>query len=118
MQQQKDLEIDSSEFQTIINRQNNQKLNINNDKISGTADLQMIGLNNLAKVEGIKSAAGDNARVRFIAVEDDATTKMCNSLNEQIFKVNDYNEFERYYGNNSKEVELQQFKIYGLILRY
>ena len=40
IQQQKDLEIDSSEFQVIINRQNNQKLNINNEKISGATDLQ------------------------------------------------------------------------------
>ena len=36
MQQQKGLEIDSNEFQTIIQRQNNQKININNDKISGS----------------------------------------------------------------------------------
>ena len=31
--QQKDLEIDSNTYQNIINKQNNQKLNINNDKI-------------------------------------------------------------------------------------
>lgn len=118
MQQQKDLEIDSSEFQTIINRQNNQKLNINNDKISGAIDLQMIGLNNMAKVEGIKAVAGDNIKVRFIAVEDEVTTKMCNSLDEQIFNVNGYNEFKRYYGNSSKKLEFKQFKVYGLVLRY
>ena len=83
MQQQKDLKIDSSEFQTIINRQNNQRLNINDDKISGYMDLTMIGLNNLAKVEGIKSVTEDNTKVRFIAVEDDKTTLMCDSLNNQ-----------------------------------
>lgn len=117
IQQQKELEIDSSEFQNIIKKQNNQKLNINGDKISGAMDLQMIGLNNLAKIEGIKSVAEVNSKVRFIAVEDSSTTKMCKSLDEQIFKVNDYNEFTRYYGNNSKELELKQFKVYGLVLR-
>ena len=102
MQQQKDLEIDSNEFQTIINRQNNQKLNINNDKISGAVDLQMIGLNNLAKVEGIKEVTEDNSKVRFIAVEDDKTTLMCDSLNNQEFYINKENVFDRYWRRNTK----------------
>ena len=102
MQQQKDLEIDSNEFQIIINRQNNQKLNINNDKISGAVDLQMIGLNNLAKVEGIKEVTEDNSKVRFIAVEDDKTTLMCDSLNNQEFYINKENIFDRYWRRNTK----------------
>ena len=102
MQQQKDLEIDSNEFQTIINRQNNQNLNINNDKISGAVDLQMIGLNNLAKVEGIKEVTEDNSKVRFIAVEDDKTTLMCDSLNNQEFYINKENIFDRYWRRNTK----------------
>lgn len=118
MQQQKGLEIDSNEFQTIIQRQNNQKININNDKISGAADLQMIGLNNLAKVEGIKEVTEDNSKVRFVAVEDESTTKMCQSLDEQIFNIKGSNEFTRYYGNTAEELELKKFKIYGLVLRY
>ena len=85
IQQQRNLEIDSSEFQTIINRQNNQKLNINNDKISGATDLQMIGLNNLAKVEGIRSNANDNAQVEFWAVTDEHSTEMCQSMNMMRF---------------------------------
>ena len=96
MQQQKGLEIDSSEFQTIINRQNNQKLNTNNDKISGAVDLQMIGLNNLAKVEGIKGVTEDNSKIRFIAVEDDKTTLMCDNLNNKEFYINKENIFDRY----------------------
>ncbi len=116
IQQQKDLEIDSSEFQTIINRQNNQKLNINNDKISGAVDLQMIGLNNLAKVEGIKEVMEDNSKVRFIAVEDDKTTLMCDSLNNQEFYINKENVFDRYYGENQKELKLQKIRCKGLVL--
>lgn len=116
MQQQKDLEIDSSEFQTIINRQNNQKLNINNDKISGAADLQMIGLNNLAKVEGIKEVTEDNSKVRFIAVEDNKTTLMCDSLNNQEFYINKENVFDRYYGETQKELTIQRIRCNGLVL--
>ena len=134
IQMQKDLEIDSSEFQTIINRQNNQKLNINNDKISGAVDLQMIGLNNLAKIEGIIEGVCRklekpkdkikklferqkiDIKVRFIAVEDEKTTKMCNSLDGQIFSVNKMNIFKRYYGNNSKELKLRTVHCKGLVL--
>lgn len=116
IQQQKDLEIDSSEFQTIINRQNNQKLNINNDKISGAVDLQMIGLNNLAKVEGIKEVTEDNSKVRFIAVEDDKTTLMCDSLNNQEFYINKENVFDRYYGETQKELTVQRIRCNGLVL--
>ena len=116
IQQQKALEIDSNEFQIIINRQNNQKLNINNDKISGAVDLQMIGLNNLAKAEGIKEVTEDNSKVRFIAVEDDKTTLMCDSLNNQEFYINKENVFDRYYGETQKELTVQRIRCNGLVL--
>ncbi len=102
--QQKELKIDSSAYQNIINKQNNQRLNINGDKISGYMDLTMVGLNNLAKVEGIKSVADDNAKVRFIAVEDESTTKMCQSLDGQEFYINKENVFDRYWRRNTKRV--------------
>lgn len=113
IQQQKDLKIDSSEFQTIINRQNNQKLNINNDKISGAMDLQMIGLNNLSKVDGIKSVAGDNAKVRFIGISDERQTQMCKSLDNQEFYIHDWNEFKRYSKTNDSIVKCRCF---GLVI--
>ena len=102
--QQKDIEIDSNTYQNIINKQNNQKLNINNDKVSGYMDLTLIGLNNLAKVEGIKSVAEDNAKVRFVAVEDDRTTLMCQSLDGQEFYINKENVFDRYWRRNTKRI--------------
>lgn len=116
IQQQKGLEIDSSDFQIIMSRQNNQKLNINGDKISGAVDMQMIGLNNLAKVEGIESVAEDNSKVRFIAVEDDKTTLMCDSLNNKEFYINKENVFDRYYGEKQKELTVQRIRSNGLVL--
>lgn len=116
IQQQRNLEIDSSEFQTIINRQNNQKLNINGNKISGAADLQMIGLNNLVIVEGIKSISGNDTKVKFIAVEDDKTTLMCDSLNNQEFYINKENVFDRYYGETQKDLRIERIKCQGLVL--
>lgn len=118
IQQQKELEIDSSEFQNIIKKQNNQRLNINGDKISGAMDLQMIGLNNLAKVEGIKSVAEDNAQVKFIAITDENSTEMCQSMNGMRFYINKENKFDRYWGNNKKDIKLMPVRIKGLVLRH
>ena len=117
IQQQKNLEIDSSEFQTIINRQNNQRLNINNDKISGAVDLQMIGLNNLAKVEGIKLNADDDAQVEFWAVTDGHSTEMCQSMNMMRFYINKENKFDRYWGNSKKDVKIMPVSVKGLVPR-
>ena len=117
IQQQKNLEIDSSEFQVIINRQNNQKLNINNDKISGATDLQMIGLNNLAKIEGIKSNADDNVQVEFLAVTDEHSTEMCQSMNGMRFYIDQKNKFERYWGNSKKDIKLMPVSVKGLVPR-
>ncbi|HJJ05172.1 MAG TPA: hypothetical protein OIM45_04840 [Clostridiaceae bacterium] len=76
----------------------------------------MIGLNNLAKVEGIKEVTEDNLKVRFIAVEDDKTTLMCDSLNNQEFYINKENVFDRYYGETQKELRLQRIRCNGLVL--
>lgn len=115
LQQQKDLNIDSDEFQNIIHRQNSQKLNINGDKISGAVDMQMIGLNNKSKIEGIKKQDND-AKVKFVAVEDDKTTLMCDSLNNQEFYINKENTFDRYYGETQKELTIQRIRCNGLVL--
>lgn len=115
IQQQKDLGIDSSEFQTIINRQNNQKLNINGTKTSGAVDLILIGINNQAKVKGI-AKIDNNAKVVFLADLDGKETLMCHSLNNQEFYINKENVFDRYYGENQKELKLQKIRCKGLVL--
>lgn len=111
IQQEKPLKIDSDVYQSIIKRQQNQKLNINNNKISGEADLTLIGLNNIAKSEAIYSFDKD-AKVKFVSVEDKVTTKMCHSLNGQMFNVHDWNKFERYSESNGM---VKKYKCYGLI---
>lgn len=97
IQQQKENDIDDPIFQNIIRRQQNAKLCINGDKISGSMDLTLISLNNKAIVEGIK-LIDNNAKVRFVSVPDEKRSKMCESLDGQIFNVHDWNEFRRYDG--------------------
>lgn len=119
IQQQKELEIQNNEFQNIINRQQNTKLCINgNNKISGSVDMQTIGLNNLAKVEGIKTVAKeDNAQVEFWAVTDENSTQMCQSMNGLRFYINKENSFDRYWGETKKELKLVRVRIKGLVPR-
>ena len=115
IQQQRELDIASNEFQNIIAKQNNQKLNINGDKISGAIDMQMIGLNNQAKIEGIKSIY-DEAKVIFLAEIDGKETPMCHSLHRQEFYISKENEFNRYYGETPNELNIQRIKCKGLVL--
>lgn len=112
IQQQKELDITNDTYQNIIKRQGNSKLNVNGDKISGDIDLTLIGINNQAKIQGIYSF-DDKAKVRFVSVEDEVTTKMCHSLNNQEFYIHDWNEFYRYSKSNDSIVK---YRCYGLIL--
>lgn len=112
LQQQKQLDITKDIYQNLIKRQQNSRLNINGNKISGDADLTLIGINNKAKLEGIYSF-DNKAKVQFVSVEDSKTTKMCKSLDGQRFKVHDWNEFERYSENNRR---ITKYRCYGLIV--
>lgn len=114
IQQQKELEIENNEFQRIINQQQNSKLCINGDKISGLIDSQLIGLNNIAKAEGIK-AIDDNAKIRFIAITDGKETDMCHSLDGQVFYIDKENVFDRYYGETQKDLRIERIKCKGLV---
>ena len=115
LQQQKQPDITNDIYQNLIKRQNNSKLNINGNKISGDIDTQMIGLNNIAKVEGIKEI-DNNAQVRFIAVEDEKTTPMCHSLDGQLFYINKENIFNRHYSETQKDLRIEKIKCFGLVI--
>ena len=109
LQQQKQPDITNDIYQNLIKRQNNSKLNINGDKISGDIDTQLIGVNNLAKVD-------NNARVKFIAVIDGKETDMCHSLDGQLFYINKENTFNRYYGETQKDLRIEKIKCFGLVI--
>ncbi|MBO5004398.1 MAG: hypothetical protein J6D03_03935, partial [Clostridia bacterium] len=111
LQQQKELDVTNDIYQNLIKRQSNSRLNINNDKISGDIDLTLIGINNQAKIEGIYSL-DKKAKCKFISIEDEATTKMCKSLNNQEFYIHDWNEFERYSKSNNT---IKKYRCYGLV---
>ena len=72
---------------------------INKDKISGYIDTQLIGLNILAKLEGIKEL-DSNAKVEFISDMCDNVTDICENMNGKQFYINKENVFDRYWRRN------------------
>lgn len=112
--QGKENNIDDPVIQNIIKKQQNTKLCINGDKISGSTDLTMIGINNKCIVEGIKSI-DKNAKVQFISDRCDNVTPMCMNMDRMIFNVNDYNEFIRYVGTSIKDIRQEKVKVFGLV---
>ena len=115
LQQQKDLKMDSDEFDILFKRQDKQKLNINGDKISGVADTELIGLNNQAKIKGIERE-DSNAQVKFLAVTDEHSTEMCQSMKDKLFYINKDNEFYRMYGETKEDLRNYRIKCHGLVL--
>ena len=51
-------------------------------------------------------------QVQYIAVMDDRTTNICQSMNGQIFKINDWNTYYRYANNNDERTTM--YKTFGL----
>lgn len=115
LQQQNIPDVKNNAYQTLIKKQGNSKLNINNNTISGEIDLYLIGMNNYAKVEGIKRM-DPKAKIKFIATVDEKETIMCRSLNGKVFNIDSENVFDRYYGETPKELKIQRIKCYGLVL--
>ena len=95
----KELKVNDS----LLDRMNNEWLRINKDKYSGYMErLAELGYN-----YGYVKCCIDYGieQVQFIAIEDNRTTHMCDSLAGQVFNIKGKNEFYRYYAS-SNNVEL------------
>lgn len=110
LQQNKKPNIEADVFKNILKKQQNRYISINDDKISGALDSQVVEIANKSL---LKAGEDYNAnRVRFIAEVDSRTTKMCQTLNNQIFSVSGRNKFKRYSAEYGTMVE---YDIYGLL---
>lgn len=104
IQQNKKLDINDKVFQNIINKQRNKYININNGKISGALESEIEEIGNKSLLKAGEDIGGKNLEARFIAVIDGKTTKMCQGLNNMLFKVNDWNRYYRYSDADKKDV--------------
>lgn len=101
-----------------LEREQNERLKIRQDIergliISGVIDMLLIGINNMAKVEGIAVATGDDAKVKFVAIRDEKTTKMCKSLDGQLFNIHGKNTFTRW---SDSDKAMRRYTCDGLVL--
>lgn len=88
------LNINDKDFQKILLKQRKRQININDNSFSGAIENEVDNLFNQTKLDiGLKN---DIKKCRFIAVEDKRTTKMCDTLNNQIFKLDEMNVYQRY----------------------
>ena len=109
------VDLDSKKYQKIFETQINEKIAIDGNKISGDIDNYVIGFINKAKVEAYKSEDKD-AKVRFIAIEDNRTTPMCHSLDGQEFYVDKENVYTRYYGVDKNMGYEATMRTHGLVV--
>ena len=90
----KELDVDSKFYKDLFDKQNKRYISINGEKISGGIVNIVENLTNLAYLQaGIDT---DIKQCRFIAEMDKRTTKMCETLNNQLFKLNGMNVYQRY----------------------
>lgn len=88
-----DAEVESEDLDPLLEKQSNRVLNVNDDKESGIVVDTARGVGNGAYAS---ADDGKDQLIRFIAEVDDKTTKMCRSLDGQIFHTQAWNRFTRY----------------------
>lgn len=111
LRQNKVLDIANDIYQNILKAQRNRYLSIKDEDVtSGDLELQTLYMVNSSIKEGYIKA-DNNAKVRFIAEMDKRTTDMCESLNNQIFNVNDWNTYQRWSAADDRMVV---YKTFGL----
>lgn len=93
----------------ILERQQRNHLNINNGKHSGAVESHTNFVINQAMLQYGHKA--NLTKVKFVGIEDKVQTKMCGSLNNQVFFLNDWNVFRRYSDAVGATVE---YTVFGL----
>lgn len=105
---QQNKKITNELIETLIAKQMNRIISINDGKYSGTLDDVCRTLGNEVYVKPFDSKT---LKVRFIAELDKKTTQMCKGMNGMTFFVNDWNRFYRYSAVDKKDV---YYVVYGL----
>lgn len=87
----------------VMAKQQRRHLNIKEGKYSGSIESHIQFLVNQTILEVGKQAEVEKAK--FIGIEDNRQTKMCGSLNNQIFYLNKVNKYYRYSDEDKAVVE-------------
>lgn len=111
LQQNKSLNINEYEIKKLLDKQNNAYLKkTKREKIyedykndfSGSLDNQIAFLVNQVALKSMKDQGCK--KVQFIAVRDEHTTKMCQTLDGQVFNIDETNTYSRYSAEDGKNI--------------
>lgn len=111
LQQNKPLDVNTFEIKKLLDKQNRAYLNkTKREKVyedykndfSGSLDNQIAFLVNQVALKAMKDQGCK--KVQFIAVMDEKTTKMCGTLDGQIFDIEGTNTYSRYSAEDGKNV--------------
>ena len=105
---QQNKKIKAKDLKDLVHKQRNRIIDINGDKESGALVDTTRGLGNDIYTDSFDDK---DLQVRFVAEMDNRTTPMCESMNNMLFYVNDYNHFYRYSAMDKKDV---YYSCYGL----
>lgn len=112
IQLDKELDVESKYYIEIFNKQQNRYISIRKDNIgdSNNSSVKMSGAvvnitENISNLSYLQAGKDANIKeCRFIAEMDKRTTKMCETLNNQIFKIDEMNIYQRYSDIDKKIV--------------
>lgn len=102
---------DSVQIDEGIKQQEKRLLNQNEKgRFSGAVENEVDRIYNQAKLRTYK--AYNVPRIKFVAVADERTTKMCESMDGMIFNIEDWNRFRRYSKSADGYIDVE---CYGLV---
>lgn len=101
-------ELKEEDIAKLIEKQQNRVLKIGKDETTGSDKFSGI-IESMSRTVGNKAYIQPfpNQQVKFVAELDSRTTKMCLSLNGQIFNTIDTNKFKRYSDKAKTEVSYE-----------
>ena len=99
----KDEEIDLNNYDKEFQTQRNQYIRFKNNDYLGALPNEVASICNEVALWGMRKQG--IKQVQFIAVLDEKTTHICESMNKQIFNVDDWNTYYRYSEDDKKIVK-------------
>ena len=99
----KDEEIDLSDYDKEFQTQRNQYIRFKNNDYLGALPNEVASICNEVALWGMRKQG--IKQVQFIAVLDEKTTHICESMNKQIFNVDDWNTYYRYSEDDKKIIK-------------
>jgi hypothetical protein len=102
-----ELNVEDDIFKRIFDKQQRSRLNMVDGKVSGAMETHIDFIANQTYVEVGKDYGMEKAK--FLGINDNKQTRMCESLNNKVFYLNKWNDYDRYSAIDNKIVRYRTF---------